>query len=48
MATPAQQSSLATALPTSVKKWTSSPSIMSYPPLFVASRNTIFFSSGET
>ena len=31
-----------------VKKLTSSPSIMSYPPLFVASRNTMFSSLVET
>ena len=37
MATPAQQSSPATALPMLVKKQISSPSIMKYPPLFVAS-----------
>ena len=40
MATPAQQSASATALPMLVKKLTSSPSITSYPPLFEASRNT--------
>ena len=41
MATLAQQSSLARALPMLVKKLTSSLSIMSYPPLFVPFWNTI-------
>ena len=41
MATPAQQSSPATTLPMSVKELTSLPSLMSYPPLFIASWNNI-------
>ena len=45
---PAQQSSFVTALPMLVKKLTSLPSITSYPPLFVASRNTTFSSLVET
>ena len=36
-----QQSSPATALPMLVKKLTSLPSMMSYPALFVASRNNV-------
>ena len=44
MATPAQQLSPASALPMLVKKQASSPSIMSYPPLFIASWNTTFIS----
>ena len=38
----------ATALPMLVKKLTSSPSITSYPPLSIASRNTTFLSSVKT
>ena len=45
MATPAQPSSPATALPMLVMKQTLSHSISSYPPLFVASQNTTFLSS---
>ena len=48
MATPAQQLSLSTALLKLVKKLTSSPSMMSYSPLFIASRNTTFSSLMET
>ena len=48
MATPAQQSPPATALPTLMKKRNSSPSITSYSPLFVASRNTTFSLLVET
>ena len=47
-ATPAQQSSPATALPMLLTKHTSSPSMTSYLPLFVAHRNTTFLSSVET
>ena len=47
MATPVQQSSPATALPMLVKKLTSSPPIMSYPHLFVASQSTTFSSLVE-
>ena len=47
MTTPAQQSSHATALPMLVTKQTSSPSIRSYPPLFVASRNNILIIGGD-
>ena len=49
MATPAQQSSPATTLPMLVKKLTSSPFIyqMSYPPLFVASRNNVPVIGGD-
>ena len=48
MATTAQQSSPATALPMLVKKLNSSPSMMSYHLLFKASRNTTFSSLAET
>ena len=47
MATPAQQSSPATALPMLAKKRTSSPSITNYPPLFVASRNNVLIICGD-
>ena len=47
MATPVQQSFPATALPMLVKKLTSSPSIMSYPPWFVASWNNILIIGGD-
>ena len=46
--TPAQQSSSATTLPMIVKKLTSSPSMVSYSPLFVASQNKTFSSLVET
>ena len=46
MATPAQQLS-ATALLMLVKKQISSPSITSYPPLFVASRNNVLIIGGD-
>ena len=42
-----QQSSPATALPMLVKKLTSLPSIMSYPLLFVASRNNVLVIDGD-
>ena len=48
MANPAQQKSPATALPMLVKKLNSSASVISYPLLFVASRNTTFSSLAET
>ena len=48
MATPGQQLSRATALSIFVKKLNSSSSMMSYPPLFVALRNTSFSSLSET
>ena len=48
IATPAQQSSLATALPMLMKKRNSLPSIMKYPSLFTASRNTMFSSLVQT
>ena len=48
MATLAQQSSPATAQPMLEKKLNLSPSMMSYPLLSVASRNTTFSSLAET
>ena len=47
MATPAQKLCPATALPMSVKKLTSLPSIMSYPLLFLAPRNNVLIISGK-
>ena len=44
----AQQSSPSTAQPMLGKKLTSSPFMMSYPPLYVASQNTTFVSLMET
>ena len=48
MATPVQQSSPTTALPIWVRKLSSSPSIMRYPPLFVESWNSTFSASVGT
>ena len=47
MVTPAQQSSSAIAPLMLMKKWTSSPSIASYPPLFVACRNIVLLIGGN-
>ena len=47
MATPAQQSSPVTALPMLEKKLNSSPSMMSYPHLFVASQNNVLVIGGD-